>query len=949
MAAAVVSGAEKEEEAAAGGEGAEAAAGGSGGGADSDEDDEDVYEVEKILDVKTEDGKILYKVRWKGYSPDDDTWEPEEHLEDCREVLLEFRKKIVDSKPKPVKKEIQKLPLNDDLFEADSEADSDWQSDTKGDMSPKKKKKKSKEKEDKSQDEMQKKRSKSAKGKEKPALECENSSDSLASDSKPKKRTSDSKEDTKDSKKQRREDLKDTSKKKGEIKDGKKKIKEEPKENKHLQKGKFSMQQMDAESSILEDLFSEAADFETQDFDSDSSGEKQKTSAGKDPLEEENVPWVSARQLDSSISSDDSSEVRIRRKKKKQIKSEEPEDSRKVDKNLERKNAHKKPKMADKVKAVAEADNKRPATPAPLQKGVKLSADERRRKSTDSAGEVSNNSKLKIKETKSSPSYNKDVSLKSTAVESKEKNKNSRADEEKVKERSFQHSIGENVFEKFVLDSEYSKGGNTVSKKNIFKSDPNTDDTPKERSTLSKEKEAKKSESKEKLLKKFDVEKEEKGKKDMKGLKSLKEVKSALGGFSISSEEKNEYLDNQKREELRQDYRSSEAFKSKDKQPCSRSTRDETDTWAYIAAEGDHDVIEDNSDAKQQTVNLGMDMQLERLTLEDFQKHLDGEDENDSAAEAISSAQLRDAVKNGQYAVVKMALNSKEEYNLDQEDASGMTLVMLAAAGGHDDIIRLLIRKGAKVNCKQKNGTTALILAAEKNNLTTAAILLEAGAYVNLQQNNGETALMKACRRGNYDLVRLLIESGADCNISSKHQTSALHFAKQYNNLQVQELLTSHLAILSRVAEDTIREYFEARLILMEPVLDIACHRLCEGPDYSSEFTYKPPQNVPEGSGILLFIFHANFFGKVVAARLCGPCGVQAVVLNDKFQLPVFLPNRASHPSWKEHISSRIFQDSHFIYSFSPIPGLNKLFIRLAEAPTAKVKLLIGAYRVQLP
>lgn len=35
-------------------------------------------------------------------------------------------------------------------------------------------------------------------------------------------------------------------------------------------------------------------------------------------------------------------------------------------------------------------------------------------------------------------------------------------------------------------------------------------------------------------------------------------------------------------------------------------------------------------------------------------------------------------------------------------------------------------------------------------------------------------------------------------------------------------------------------------------------------------------------------------------------------------------------------LSSRV-QDSHFIYSFSPIPGINKLFIRLAEAPTAKV------------
>ncbi|XP_061484591.1 M-phase phosphoprotein 8 isoform X2 [Rhineura floridana] len=944
--AAAVSGAEEEDAAVgrqekeavareAAGEGAAGAiatgAAGSGGGGDSEDDEDDVYEVEKILDVKTEDGKILYKVRWKGYSPDDDTWEPEEHLEDCREVLLEFRKKIVDSKPKPVKKEIQKLPLNDDLFEADSEADSDWQSDTKGDLSPKKKKKKSKEKEDKSQDEMQKKKCKSTKGKERPVLEQENSSDSFASDSKPKKRTSESKEDTKDSKKQRREDLKETSKKKGEDrwkeKDGKKKLKDESKENRHLQKGKLGAHQLDAESSLLEEFFPQVADSEAVDLDSDSSEEKHKISAEKEQLEEENVPWVSFQQLDSSTSTDDSSEVRVKRKKKKHRKSEEPE-SRKVDKYLERKNAHKKQKPPDKVKAVVEPDSKRPATPAPMQKGVKLSTDERGRKSTDSAGEVSNSSKLKNKETKSGPSYGKDVPQKATVAEGKEKNVNWRADEEKMKERPSLHSVGESLFEKFILDSEYSKGGSTVNKKNLSKSELNAEDIPKERGTLSKEKEAKKSQSKEKLPKRFDSEKEEKGKKEQRGLKSLKEIKSAFDGFSISSEEKNEYLDNRKREESGQDYRTTEEFKSKDRQLYSRSTRDETDTWAYIAAESDREVTEDSSDAKQQTVSLGMDMQLELLTLEDFQKHLDGEDENDLAAEAISSTQLRDAVKNGHYATVKMALNSNEEYNLDQEDSSGMTLVMLAAAGGHDDILRLLIRKGAKVNCRQKNGTSALIHAAEKNNLTTAAILLEAGAYVNLQQNSGETALMKACKRGNYDIVRLMIESGADCNISSKHQSNALHFAKQCNNLLVYELLTSHLATLSRVAEETIREYFEARLILMEPVFDIACHRLCEGPDYSSEFTYKPPQKV-EGSGILLFIFHANFFGKDVVARLCGPCGVQAVVLNDKFQLPVFL-------------------DSHFIYSFSPIQGLNKLFIRLVEAPTAKVKLLIGAYRVQL-
>ncbi|NXY85203.1 MPP8 phase, partial [Alcedo cyanopectus] len=191
-------------------------------------------------------GKILYKVRWKGYSSDDDTWEPEVHLEDCKEVLLEFRKKIVDNKPKAVKKEIQKLSLNDDVFEAES--DSDWQSETKDDVSPKKKKKKSRDGEDKSPDDLKKKKSKFAKLKEKPRTECENSSDTLGLDSKQKKRTLETKEESKDLKKQRKEDTKEIKKKKGEVKDLKTKSKEDLKENKKSRKEKHEDTQLDSES-----------------------------------------------------------------------------------------------------------------------------------------------------------------------------------------------------------------------------------------------------------------------------------------------------------------------------------------------------------------------------------------------------------------------------------------------------------------------------------------------------------------------------------------------------------------------------------------------------------------------------------------------------------------------------------------------------------------------------
>ncbi|XP_011928783.1 PREDICTED: M-phase phosphoprotein 8 isoform X3 [Cercocebus atys] len=768
------------------GEDNDAAARGAEAFGDSEEDGEDVFEVEKILDMKTEGGKVLYKVRWKGYTSDDDTWEPEIHLEDCKEVLLEFRKKIAENKAKAVRKDIQRLSLNNDIFEANS--DSDQQSETKEDTSPKKKKKKLRQREEKSPDDLKKKKAKAGKLKDKSKSDLESSLESLVFDLRTKKRISEAKEELKESKKPKKDEVKETKElkkvKKGEIRDLKTKTREDPKENRKTKKEKCVESQVESESSVLND--SAFPEDDSEGLHSDSREEKQNTArerAGQDTGLEHGFE----KPLDSAMSAEEDTDVRGRRKKKTPRKAEDTRESRKLEnKNafLEKKTVPKKQRNQDRGKSAAESEKLMPVS-AQTPKGWRLSGEERGFWSTDSAEE---------------------------------------------------------------------------------------------------DKETKKTESKEKYQKRHDSDKEEKGRKEPKGLKTLKEIRNAFDLFKLTPEEKNDVSENnRKREEIPLDFKTIDDHKTKENKQSlkeRRNTRDETDTWAYIAAEGDQEAsdsvcpADENSDGRQQILSLGMDLQLEWMKLEDFQKHLDGKDENFAAADAIPSNVLRDAVKNGDYITVKVALNSNEEYNLDQE-----------------------------------------------NFLTTVAILLEAGAFVNVQQSNGETALMKACKRGNSDIVRLVIECGADCNILSKHQNSALHFAKQSNNVLVYDLLKSHLETLSRVAEETIKDYFEARLALLEPVFPIACHRLCEGPDFSTDFNYKPPQNIPEGSGILLFIFHANFLGKEVIARLCGPCSVQAVVLNDKFQLPVFL-------------------DSHFVYSFSPIAGPNKLFIRLTEAPSAKVTIL---------
>src|SRR3990167_7146427 len=172
------------------------------------------------------------------------------------------------------------------------------------------------------------------------------------------------------------------------------------------------------------------------------------------------------------------------------------------------------------------------------------------------------------------------------------------------------------------------------------------------------------------------------------------------------------------------------------------------------------------------------------------------------------------AAENGDSAGVEAAITAGADIN--DTDVYKPTALMEAAIGGHTDVVRLLLGRGAYIDANV-NGRVVLIEAIQKGHIDIVRLLLDRSANVNEVNFIGITALMRAVDSGHTDTVRLLLDKGANIDHVSLIGDTALSLARLEGHTEIVKILQETLEI-KQLVDNAIQGDSSAHQELIEKI-----------------------------------------------------------------------------------------------------------------------------------
>jgi len=112
----------------------------------------------------------------------------------------------------------------------------------------------------------------------------------------------------------------------------------------------------------------------------------------------------------------------------------------------------------------------------------------------------------------------------------------------------------------------------------------------------------------------------------------------------------------------------------------------------------------------------------------------------------------------------------KSNCDLNIQDESGETGLILTCREGHKEIVSILIKAKCDLNIQNEDGNTGLILACNYGYKEIVSMLIKAKCDLNLQDKFGDTGLIDACCYGYKDIVVELVRYGCKIDESSRKE-----------------------------------------------------------------------------------------------------------------------------------------------------------------------------------
>jgi ankyrin repeat protein len=171
---------------------------------------------------------------------------------------------------------------------------------------------------------------------------------------------------------------------------------------------------------------------------------------------------------------------------------------------------------------------------------------------------------------------------------------------------------------------------------------------------------------------------------------------------------------------------------------------------------------------------------------------------------------LANAVVNKDLNTLDSLLNTGIDINVTEEDKGATVLLIACSFKDYEDVVSILISRGADVNFRGKDGRTPLIWAAG-NSFESTRILLENSADVKAKGDDGMTAFIQSTfgilsKKVSTDVMDLLLENGADVNSKLNGKNAAgwtsLHFAVVNGDYDLVKYLLSHGANVNHTSDE---------------------------------------------------------------------------------------------------------------------------------------------------